>query len=129
MTFYSKIYGGFLIIILYLTGLVLHFFMPGFVTRSFVNDVFFVTNTIVLLSVFFINRWKRFTLWTVITYTAVFLIEAAGVYSSLIFGNYHYGDVFSFKIPGVPLIIAYNWVVLILGFFTVRVNPGAMQIK
>ncbi len=54
-------------------------------------------------------------LWCFVTYVFTFLLEVIGVASGLIFGNYIYGDVLGFQLLNVPIIIGFNWVMVILG--------------
>ncbi|MBK8982626.1 MAG: carotenoid biosynthesis protein [Ignavibacteria bacterium] len=58
---------------------------------------------------------KKFLLWFLISYLITLLLEIAGVRTGLIFGEYIYGDVLGFSIAGVPLIIGFNWIFVILG--------------
>jgi len=53
--------------------------------------------------------------WAVVTYGITFTLEAIGVHTGAIFGAYDYGDVLAPSLFGVPLIIGYNWVFVILG--------------
>ena len=48
-----------------------------------------------------------------------FLVEVLGVYSGLLFGEYHYGKTLGFQFLEVPLIIGVNWVMLVLSSFAV----------
>jgi putative membrane protein len=41
-----------------------------------------------------------------------FTAELIGVHTQLLFGEYHYGDNLGFKLAGIPLLIAVNWVML-----------------
>lgn len=43
---------------------------------------------------------------------AGYLIEWIGVHTSVLFGHYHYGSVLGYKLNGIPLTIALNWVLL-----------------
>lgn len=58
---------------------------------------------------------NKFKTWLIITYLVTFFLEAVGVETGLIFGEYSYGDTLGFKIFDVPLIIGFNWVLVILG--------------
>ncbi|MDG5766793.1 carotenoid biosynthesis protein [Balneolales bacterium ANBcel1] len=53
--------------------------------------------------------------WGAVVFAATFLLEAAGVYTGLLFGTYEYGDVLGSTILGVPPIIGLNWVMVVLG--------------
>lgn len=48
-----------------------------------------------------------------------FFVEVLGVYSGLLFGEYHYGKTLGFQFLGVPLIIGLNWVLLVVSSFAV----------
>lgn len=48
-----------------------------------------------------------------------FFVEILGVYSGLLFGEYHYGKTLGFQFLGVPLIIGVNWVMLVVSSFAV----------
>ena len=50
-----------------------------------------------------------------LTLLVTFLLEAIGVKTGLIFGNYSYGNVLGPKLLSVPLLIGVNWALIILG--------------
>lgn len=54
-------------------------------------------------------RW-----WAGITFLATFALEAAGVATGLIFGPYVYGPGLGPHILGVPPVIGFNWVLVVL---------------
>ncbi len=62
---------------------------------------------------------KTFIYWGFITYFITFSLEVIGVKTGLIFGEYHYGDALGFEIMEVPLIIGFNWVLVILGAISI----------
>lgn len=53
--------------------------------------------------------------WMIITYIVTFCFEVFGVQTGLIFGNYIYGNILGPTILDTPLIIGFNWVLVILG--------------
>jgi putative membrane protein len=53
-------------------------------------------------------------LWSIVTMAMTFLLEAIGTATGLIFGPYTYGQTLGFKLFGVPLLIAFNWLIVIL---------------
>lgn len=55
-------------------------------------------------------------LWLVLTYLVTYLLEVVGVATGDVFGAYEYGAVLGFQLFDVPLIIGFNWVLVILGF-------------
>lgn len=58
---------------------------------------------------------SKLILWGVTVFLITFILEVVGVSTKMIFGNYNYGDVLGVKLFGVPLIIGFNWVLVILG--------------
>jgi putative membrane protein len=50
--------------------------------------------------------------WVVLAYIVTFTLEALGTATSKVFGPYLYGDGLGLKLFDVPLIIGFNWVVI-----------------
>ncbi len=57
----------------------------------------------------------RVALWAIGTYAVTFALEAAGVATGAIFGPYGYGSSLGPKILDVPLVIGFNWMLVVLG--------------
>lgn len=57
----------------------------------------------------------RAAVWIAVTSGVTFLLEAAGVHTGAIFGDYSYGDVLGASLFSVPLVIGFNWVLVVLG--------------
>ena len=72
----------------------------------------------------------KLILWCFIVYAFTFTLEVVGVKTGYIFGSYNYRDVLGFKLLDVPLIIGFNWVVIILGAVGIasRIHKSAIQI-
>ena len=71
---------------------------------------------------------RRFALWVAGAYAFTFLAEAAGVATGAIFGDYAYGPTLGWAWRGVPLIIAFNWVMVVNGAVCIAgriVSPAA----
>ena len=68
------------------------------------------------------ERRVQVAVWAGAAFVAGFVVEAVGVATGLVFGNYSYGTVLGPKLLGVPLLIGLNWPLVILGavIFTVR---------
>lgn len=73
-----------------------------------------ITSAAVFLS-FFDRVNKRFYYWFFFTFIITFLLEAVGVKTGVIFGNYIYGNVLGLKLLEVPLLIGINWALIMLG--------------
>jgi bisanhydrobacterioruberin hydratase len=71
-----------------------------------------LTSLAVLL--LFHTDWNRpAVFFCLIAYFVGFIIEALGVYTGMIFGQYHYGATLGPKLLDVPLVIGANWLTLI----------------
>lgn len=57
----------------------------------------------------------RFALWVAGAYAFTLLAEVAGVATGAVFGEYVYGSTLGWAWRGVPLIIAFNWVMVVNG--------------
>lgn len=66
----------------------------------------------------FIEKNSRILIWALITYLFTFSAEALGVATGHVFGAYHYGATLGPAIFGVPLVIGFNWVLVVLGAIT-----------
>jgi putative membrane protein len=73
-----------------------------------------ITSLVVFIS-FFYRVNKNFYYWFFITFILTFILEAIGVKTGLVFGDYTYGTVLGPKIFSVPVIIGINWALIILG--------------
>ena len=63
----------------------------------------------------FVNEsdYKKGTISLLIIFVGGFIIEYIGIRTSLLFGEYRYGDALGLKIYGVPIIIGLNWFVIV----------------
>jgi putative membrane protein len=68
----------------------------------------------VILPVFLKKNWKTIS-WLVVIYLITLSIEIIGVKTGLVFGSYEYGDTLGFGLMGVPLVIGFNWTIIIIG--------------
>jgi len=97
-------------------GLILHVFFNALARTPFLAEIFlFTTNSVVLYTVLSETRRSSLVIWSLTILVFTFLTEAAGVATGFVFGNYVYGEGMRIKLLGVPLIIAYNWLILIFG--------------
>jgi putative membrane protein len=72
----------------------------------------------------------KLVVWGLIVYIVTFSLEVIGVKTGYLFGSYYYGDVLGLQLFDVPLIIGFNWVVIILGAIGIasRIHKSAFQI-
>ncbi len=76
------------------------------------------------------ERNTKLFVWGIIVYAITFSLEVIGVKTGYVFGNYYYGDVLGLKLFDVPLIIGFNWVLIILGAIGLanRIHQSPLQI-
>lgn len=80
----------------------------------------FLADLMVLFSIAKTNKSaKRTTILLFLAFLFTFIIEIVGVKTGIVFGNYQYTNVLWLQILGVPLVIVLNWIVIIIGSFTV----------
>ncbi len=70
---------------------------------------------VIVIYFFFKNKNQKLLFWMILIFAITFLIEAIGVKSGKIFGSYSYNSTLGFKFLNVPLIIGFNWLLVILG--------------
>lgn len=68
------------------------------------------------------GRDYKFLIWCLVAYIFTFLVEALGVHSGLVFGEYYYGNTLGMKLLQVPLVIGFNWVIVVLGAIALARN-------
>lgn len=84
------------------------------VTKITTDGLLFVLNGLVLYAIYRRNGDKRLFWWLAVAYWFTFAMEAVGVASGAVFGQYAYGPTMWFQWLGVPFVIALNWCVLTL---------------
>ena len=57
---------------------------------------------------------KRFLILSVLIFMIGYSVEAVGVATGVLFGNYWYGELFGYKVFDTPLLIGFNWLFLAL---------------
>ena len=58
---------------------------------------------------------RRFAFWAAGAYALTFAAEAVGVATGAVFGEYVYGATLGWQVLDVPVIIAFNWVMVVSG--------------
>ena len=104
---------------------ILHFVGGVALSMDSVKSVFLTLTPFNLALTFVLLIWGNedfsFNFFKVISvlFLIGFFVEVLGVYSGLLFGEYHYGKTLGFQFLGVPLIIGVNWVILVVSSFAV----------
>uniref|UniRef100_A0A7C3ELI6 Carotenoid biosynthesis protein n=1 Tax=Gracilinema caldarium TaxID=215591 RepID=A0A7C3ELI6_9SPIR len=100
------------------------FFFVGFIghllplTRPlmlFLTPYLLLLCGLIVLGVSLKEQGWTLLLWAIPTFLITFALEAVGVATGLIFGAYQYGPVLGSHLWGVPPIIGFNWVLVVLG--------------
>lgn len=95
--------------------------IAGHLIQATQNIMLFLTPITLLISgtvvLFFslVEEKNKLLLWVAFTYLATFSLEAIGVATGAIFGFYKYGETLGLSFLNVPVIIGFNWVLVILG--------------
>jgi bisanhydrobacterioruberin hydratase len=103
------------IYVVFIAGIVWHAIDPLLsLMLRMTSLTLFITGTLVL---YYSVRKSGITLlyWVAGTYAVTLALEIIGVHTGYVFGSYEYGDVLKPTLMGVPLIIGYNWVFVVLG--------------
>ena len=99
----------------YLFGLIFHaipFTLPYMLLFTpVVLLVFWVVGLYPLIR----ERRTAVWVWALITYLVTLSLEIIGVQTGRVFGAYEYGDVLGLQFMEVPLVIGFNWVIVVLG--------------
>lgn len=93
------------------------------ITRYTTDGLLLVLNGLLLASIFFRQRDGKLLWWLAIAYGFTFAMEAIGVATGTIFGEYTYGPTMWAQWLGVPFVIALNWCAL-----TLACNEAAIRI-
>jgi len=126
---------------LYLTIFMIIMFTVGFVGHSLQATLpWMLQLTPWFLAVFgmlailpvLLERNTAFYIWAAAVLVLTFLLEAAGTATGRIFGPYTYGSTLGPRLLGVPVVIAFNWLLVIVGalslarLITLRRVPAAI---
>ncbi|MEM9931430.1 MAG: carotenoid biosynthesis protein, partial [Bacteroidota bacterium] len=84
------------------------------VTKVTTDGLLFVLNGLVLYAIYRSNQDRRLFWWLLVAYWFTFAMEAIGVATGAVFGDYAYGPTMWLQWLGVPFVIALNWCVLTL---------------
>jgi putative membrane protein len=108
------------IAVFFLSGAVLHMIpeLSPFLL-NITDFCLFVVNLIVLYLVLKINSRGPFLIVFFSCFVFTYLSEVAGVHTGKVFGIYHYGSTMKLQALEVPLIIPFNWVMLVLGMTSI----------
>lgn len=104
---------------------ILHFVGGVALSMDSVKSVFLTLTPFNLALTFVLLIWGNedfsFNFFKIISvlFLIGFFVEVLGVYSGLLFGEYHYGKTLGFQLLEVPLIIGVNWVLLVVSSFAV----------
>jgi putative membrane protein len=62
-----------------------------------------------------VSRDIKTLVWILITYIVTFTTEVVGVKTGLVFGEYIYGSTLGLHLFEVPVVIGFNWVLVVIG--------------
>lgn len=112
-----------LLICLYSVGIAGHI-VPA--TRQLMTGLtpwfLFITGALAFYLAIPESRKKTFIIWAALSFLVTFALESLGVATGAVFGSYVYGPVLGTHFFGVPPVIGFNWVLVILAFIDLAVR-------
>ncbi|MBN1539980.1 MAG: carotenoid biosynthesis protein [Candidatus Thermoplasmatota archaeon] len=79
------------------------------------TPIFLLGMGILVLYPFIRKKDIPLLVWALVMYILTFTIEALGVWTGAVFGEYEYGPTLGPGLFGVPLVIGFNWVMVVMG--------------
>jgi putative membrane protein len=104
-----------IMVILYAVGTAAHLYRPTLGLMMAMTPWFLLSCGVAVIWPSIRTGGKRFLLWGAAVYAVTFFLEALGVATGLVFGEYHYGRTLGLAVFGVPVVIAFNWAVVVYG--------------
>lgn len=115
-----------LLIIFYSVGMAGMWVSPDYFIRLSPINLSITTLILLFFSPLGNPDFRRFAILVAVV---GFAIEIVGVKTGKVFGNYYYGSALGIKMGMVPLIIAFNWLVLTLSTLSItsvlKISPAA----
>jgi putative membrane protein len=102
-------------VILYAVGTAAHLYRPTLGLMTAMTPWFLLGCGLAVIWPSLRTGGRRFLLWGAAVYLVTFFLEALGVATGLVFGEYRYGPTLGLAAFGVPLVIAFNWAVVVYG--------------
>lgn len=100
---------------LYLVGIPSHLWPPTRPLMAVLTPyVLLATGVAALLLAIPTERRAAYLAWVGFSYVVTFALEALGVATGMVFGAYRYGEVLGSHFLGVPPVIGFNWVMVVL---------------
>ncbi len=88
-----------------------------------------MTDTFILFinAIVFYFLWKnagskKLIIWCVLAFLITFMLEFLGVETGKVFGDYYYGETMLLQLGNVPVVIGFNWVILIMATYTISLK-------
>ena len=104
-----------IVVILYVVGTAAHLYRPTLGLMTAMTPWFLLACGLAVIWPSIRTGGKRFLIWGAVVYVVTFFLEALGIATGLVFGEYIYGPTLGVAAFGVPLVIAFNWAVVVYG--------------
>lgn len=108
-----------LIIILYVVGIVGHTIPQLRNLMLLLTPYTLLVSGVIVSAASISNKDVKLILWMITAYAFTFTMEVIGVKTGFVFGSYNYGDTLGLKLFDVPMIIGFNWILIILGAISI----------
>ena len=103
------------LIALFSVGFAGHLFLPTASWMRWLTPFFLLSTGVLVAAPAVAAGGRPVVLWMTAGYVFTFWMEAVGVATGAVFGEYTYGSTLGWAWRGVPLIIAFNWVMVVNG--------------
>ena len=105
-----------IIFFLFVIGIILHTYHPLIRITEYTSDAFILTCIgLIFLRISLLEKNAAVFYWFLAISAITLGIEIIGVETGKIFGEYSYGERFKLNFLNVPIVIGFNWAILILG--------------
>jgi putative membrane protein len=108
----------------FLVGIISHHVEATREFMFFLTPWFLLVFGLISLIPNLVRKNGKFFVWAILTYVVTFFLEVLGVKTGLVFGQYIYGDTLGLKLLEVPMVIGFNWVLVIAGFTVTLEKPN-----
>lgn len=102
-------------ILIYTGGIIGHLIPVMLPLMVIITPWFLFINTGLIILYIVLHKDFKLIVWVAGTIISTFFLEYIGITTGLVFGDYSYGSGLGIKLLNVPLVIGFNWVMVILG--------------
>lgn len=107
--------GAAIITIFYAVGIAGHLYPPSLSLMVHLTPWVLLIFGLIVFAVILRNSTGFLLSWALVTYLITYLLEVLGVATGKVFGPYFYGPTLGLSLLEVPVVIGFNWMIIVLG--------------